>query len=268
MRVPAPKKSLGQHFLSDPELLRRIVAEAGVGPRQRVVEVGPGPGGLTRALLEAGAEVWAVETDPRMVEYLEGLGLCGLRVEEADALAFDFLGLAARGEGKLRFVSNLPYNISGPMLAKLLHERAAFDTITVMLQREVAERLLAPPGTKVRGKLSALSQAFCSLRPLLRVPAGSFRPPPKVDSMVVRMDVLDEPVAPLGDEEVLWRAVSSGFSQKRKMLRNSLRAVCSEPESVLAEAGLAGTERAEELSSEAWIRLANVLARNSAAAEG
>src|SRR5512145_444378 len=161
--VPMPKKSLGQHFLFDPNILGRIVEAAGVEAGENVLEIGPGPGGLTRALVEAGARVWAVEADARMVEHLGELRLPGLVLRKGDALKTDYLALAHEAGGSLRLVANLPYNISGPLLARLLHQRAAFSSMTLMFQREVAERVAAPPGGRVRGTLSVTAQAFCSV---------------------------------------------------------------------------------------------------------
>ncbi len=270
-RAPLPRKSLGQHFLSDRAILGRIVEAAGVEPGERVLEIGPGPGGLTRALLAAGARVWALEADPRMVEYLNREGLEGLRIRAADALEADYEALAEEAGGPLRLVANLPYNISGPLLARLLHQRRAFTSLTVMLQREVGERLCAPAGSRRRGSLSVLAQCFCRVCLLLRVAPGSFRPPPKVDSVVVRLDVRPVPSAAVRDEELLWRTVKTGFGQRRKMLRNPLKALAGEElESVLGEAGLTGRERPEALTVAAWISLANALAarRRTRPAEG
>ncbi len=259
--APPAKKSLGQHFLSDPGILRRIVAGAGVEAGERVLEIGPGPGGLTRELLAAGARVWAVEADHRMVAHLEAASLPGLRVLTADALEVDYDALAREAGGPFRLVANLPYNISGPLLARLLRQRRAFTSFTVMLQREVGERLLAGTGGRQRGSLSVLAQCFCRVSLVLRVAPGSFRPPPKVESVVLRLDVREVPPAPLRDEETLWRAVRTGFGQRRKMLRNPLRALAGDDlEAVLGAAGLAGTERPEALTVEAWIALANALA--------
>jgi 16S rRNA (adenine1518-N6/adenine1519-N6)-dimethyltransferase len=259
VKAPSPKKSLGQHFLFDRPLLRKIVEAAGVEAGERVLEIGPGPGGLTRALLEAGAEVLALEADERMVEHLEGLGLDRLSVSHADALEADYLELARRRGGPFRLVANLPYNISGPLLARLLRQRAAFTSMTVMLQREVAERLLAAPGGRERGRLSVLAQAFCRLKRALRVPAGAFRPPPKVESTVIRLDVLAAPVAPVDDEERLWSVVKMAFGHRRKTLRNALRAADADVEGAFRAAGLSGGERPEQLSCPQWIALANAL---------
>ena len=259
MKAPAPKKSLGQHFLFDPALLRKIVTAAGVEPGERVLEIGPGPGGLTRALAEAGARVLALEADPRMVEHLAPLVADGVRVLQGDALEADYEALAREAGGPFRLVANLPYNITGPLLARLLRQREAFVSMTLMLQREVAERLVAAPGGRVRGRLSVLAQCFCRLRTVLRVPPGAFRPPPKVESTVVRLDVLPTPLAPIDDEERLWSLVRMAFGHRRKTLRNALRGSAVELESAFGAAGLTGAERPEQLTSLQWIALANAV---------
>jgi 16S rRNA (adenine1518-N6/adenine1519-N6)-dimethyltransferase len=240
-----------------------------VEPGERVLEIGPGPGGLTRALVAAGARVWALEADPRMVAHLEAQGLAAVEVRLADALAADYLALAAEAGGPFRLVANLPYNISGPLLARLLRQRSAFTSLTLMLQREVGERLLAPPGTRQRGSLSVLAQIFCRVELVLRVAPGSFRPPPKVDSVVLRLDVRPEPPRALREENALWTVVRAGFGQRRKMLRNPLKALAGEDvEAVLCAAGLSGRERPESLSGEAWIALANALAERAPVRDG
>lgn len=259
MTHPGPKKSLGQHFLFDGSLLRKIVEGAGVEAGERVLEIGPGPGGLTRALLEAGARVLALEADARMVEHLEGLGLEGLDLRRADALETDYLALAREVGGPFRLVANLPYNISGPLLARLFRQRSAFTSMTVMLQREVADRLLAEAGGRERGRLSVLAQTFFSLRRILRVPAGAFRPPPKVESAVLRLDLLAAPVAPIDHEERLWAAVRMAFGHRRKTLRNALKAWGGDAEAAFSAAGLSGGERPEELACAQWVALANAL---------
>ncbi len=258
--VPEARKSLGQHFLSDPAILARIVGVAGVQPGDAVLEIGPGPGGLTRALLAAGARVWAVEADPRMVAHLEAEALEGLEIWQGDALALDYPALAERVGGPLRLVANLPYNISGPLLARLLRQRSAFRSLTLMLQREVAERLAARPGTRARGRLSVLAQTFCTVTVPLKIAPGSFRPPPKVESRVV--DLRPRPPSPLRltDEATLWEIVRLGFQQRRKMLRNALAGVGPALAAGFAAAGLDGRERAEALSTEQWILLANAVA--------
>jgi 16S rRNA (adenine1518-N6/adenine1519-N6)-dimethyltransferase len=216
---------------------------------------------LTRALLAAGAEVWALEADARMVAHLEAQGWKGLRVFAADALGVDYLELAREAGGALVLVANLPYNISGPLLARLLKQRRAFASMTLMLQREVAERLVAPPGVRARGRLSVLAQCFCRVQGLMKVAPGAFRPVPKVESQVVRLDVLPEPTASLADEEALWDAVRVGFGKRRKMIRNSLRGFSPELDASLQAAGLSGRERPEALDVRSWVLLANALGR-------
>jgi 16S rRNA (adenine1518-N6/adenine1519-N6)-dimethyltransferase len=258
-RAPPPKKSFGQHFLSDPRVLRKIVVGAGVGEGQRVLEIGPGPGALTRALLETGATVWAVEADPRMVTHLADQGLARLHLIAGDALRVDYLTLAREAGGAFRLVGNIPYSISGPLLARLLRQRRAFTTMTLMLQREVAERLTAPAGRRSRGRLGVMAQCFCSAHTVMRLPPGAFHPPPKVESQLVRLEVLADPPTPLADEEMLWAAVRVGFGKRRKMLRNALKGLDADLDAALSEAGLSGTERPESLDVESWIRLANAL---------
>jgi len=264
---PPPKKSLGQHFLNDPGILRRIVELARVGPGDRVLEIGPGPGGLTEALLGAGAGVLAIEADGRMVEHLESRGLAGLHLLHRDALKTDYLSLALETGGRFKLVANLPYNISGPLLAKLLREREAFTDMTLMFQREVAERIAAGPGGKERGILGVLAQAFCQIEKGFRLPPGAFRPPPKVESMVIRLRVLDTPLIRLANEELLWKIVHEAFQKRRKQLRNCLRHRLTDPEAFFAALGLTGTERPEELPTLKWLELANLLALNPAGIE-
>ena len=193
--------------------------------------------------------------------------LPGLTLLQGDALKTDYLALAREAGDALRLVANLPYNISGPLLARLLHQRAAFRSMTLMFQREVAERIAAPPGGRVRGTLCVMSQAFCEVGILFRVPPGAFRPPPKVESAVIRLDVLAEPVRPLADEPFFWRLVGEAFRQRRKMLRNGLRRWAEEAgggDEIYAEVGLTGEERPETIDSARWIELANAFARRGA----
>jgi 16S rRNA (adenine1518-N6/adenine1519-N6)-dimethyltransferase len=253
-----PNKALGQHFLSDPSILSRIVSFAGVRQGDNVLEIGPGPGALTGTLLEVGARVIAIETDRRMVAHLRQL-YPSVTIIEGDALKIDYLALCKEAGGPLKLVANLPYNISGPLTAKLLKERRAFTTMTLMYQREVAERIAASPGGRTRGNLSVMAQAFCSIEMGFTLPPGAFRPPPKVESAVIKFTVLDQPVRPLTDEALLWRIVSTSFQQRRKMLRKTLKRHAENLDAIFAAAGLIGTERPEELSSETWIELVEAL---------
>jgi 16S rRNA (adenine1518-N6/adenine1519-N6)-dimethyltransferase len=253
-----PNKALGQHFLTDPSILSRIVSFAGVGEGDLVLEIGPGPGSLTGALLEVGAKVTAVETDRRMVAHLEPL-FPSVNIIEGDAMKFDYLALSEELGGKLKLVANLPYNLSGPLTARLLKQRSAFTSMTLMYQREVAERIAAPPGGRTRGKLSAISQAFCTIEMGFRLPPGAFKPPPKVESAVIKLTVLDQPVCPLTNEKLLWRTVAECFQMRRKMLRNTLKNHAEEMDVLFASVGLKGTERPEELSSQTWIELVEAI---------
>ncbi len=258
MSTPRPKKSLGQHFLSDPSILARIVETAGIGEGDRVLEIGSGPGGLTRALVVTGAKVTALETDPRMVEHLHNAGL-GVELLLQDAMKADFEELARDAGGKFKLVANLPYNLSGPLTARLLKARAAFSSMTLMYQLEVANRFCAPPGTKQRGRLSVMAQTFSDVRLAFKVPPGAFRPPPKVESAVVRFDFKPEAETALKDEGLMWKIVAMGFQQRRKQLRNSLSAYLKERPEVLETAGLNGSERPETLTVKNWVDLTNAL---------
>jgi 16S rRNA (adenine1518-N6/adenine1519-N6)-dimethyltransferase len=252
------RKSLGQHFLLDLNLTRRIARAAGDIEGRTVLEVGPGPGGLTRALLEAGAHVLAVERDRRCLAALAELAeACPGRLilVEADALEFDE---AAALSSPAPVVANLPYNIATPLLMKWLERPGLFERLTLMFQKEVAERLAAAPGSKAYGRLSAMVQWRAEVAPLFEISAQAFTPPPKVRSMVVQVTPRTVPLAP-ADAATLGRVLAAAFGQRRKMLRASLRGLGVPPEPLLAAAGVAPTARAEELDVAAFCRLANAL---------
>jgi 16S rRNA (adenine1518-N6/adenine1519-N6)-dimethyltransferase len=249
-------KRLGQHFLLDPNLLRRIAAAAGELAGRTVVEVGPGPGGLTRALLEAGAgRVIAIERDPRciralgeLVEAAEGR----LRLVEADALALD---LAALTPDRVTVVANLPYNVGTALLLRWLDQLERIERLTLMFQREVALRIGAPPGGRAYGRLSVLTQWLCEVRCLMHLPSRAFVPPPQVASSLLQLSPRPRPLAP-APRDALERVVQAAFGQRRKMLRASLRSLDERPEELLAAAGLAATARAEEIDIPGFCRLA------------
>ena len=244
----AADKRLGQHFLFDPSILRRIAAAAGELAGAEVLEVGPGPGGLTRALLAAGAaRVVAVERDPRFVEHLQGLAAESagrLELVAADALEVDPCALA-RG-GSLRIVANLPYNVATPLLFGWLERLSCIERMVLMFQKEVALRLAAAPGGGDYGRLAVMAQSLCRVERLFDLPPAAFTPPPKVSSSVVRLTPLPEQPSP-ALRATLAELARAAFGQRRKMLRASLRGVTPDPLALLAAAGIEPTRRAEEL---------------------
>jgi 16S rRNA (adenine1518-N6/adenine1519-N6)-dimethyltransferase len=254
----APRKALGQHFLLDPAICARIAALAGDLSGRQVLEVGPGPGGLTRALLDSpAAAVTAVELDRRAIAALEELGTHypgRLRVIEADALTVDATALMP---GPRKVVANLPYNVGTPLLVGWLRQVAAFEGLTLMFQQEVAERICAAPDTEHYGRLAVLAQWRCTTALLLALPPGAFSPPPKVWSAVVGLT--PRPEDP-GDAlfRTMERLTAAAFGQRRKMLRGSMKSLGG-AEALLEQAGIEGSRRAETLSVAEFDRLARLL---------
>jgi len=248
----AARRALGQHFLLDLNLCRRIAAAAGDLAGATVIEIGPGPGGLTRALLAAGAgRVLAVEKDKRCIAALDDLAAAvpgHLEVIEADALALD---VAALTEAPRHVVANLPYNVATPLLLGWLERAEAFASFTLMFQKEVAQRLVARPRTKAYGRLSVMAQWRCEAKALFDVDRRAFTPPPKVTSTVVRLVPRTRPLAPAA-WPAMERVVAAAFGQRRKMLRASLRGLGLDA----AACGLDAAARAEELSVEDFAALA------------
>ena len=256
------RKRLGQHFLLDLNLTRRIARSAGAIDSGTVIEIGPGPGGLTRALLMEGARrVIAVEADSRCLGALAEIAAAWpdrLEAIAADALEID---AAALGEPPRRVVSNLPYNIGTALLLKWLERPEAFVGFTLMFQKEVADRLFARPGSKDYGRLSVLTQWLTVVKPLFEVPAAAFTPPPKVTSTVVQLTPRPEPLCP-APRALLERVTAAAFGQRRKMLRQSLKSLGPSPARLLAAAGVAETARAEEIGIEGFCALARALAES------
>ena len=253
------RKRFGQHFLFDLNLTRRIARAAGPLDTGTTIEVGPGPGGLTRALLLEGAtRVVALEIDPRAIAVLEDLRAAAagrLDVIAGDALAID---PASLGPAPRRIVANLPYNVSTVLLVKWLHRIDALDDMVLMFQKEVVDRLAATPRSKDYGRLSVLTQHVCTVERLFDIAPSAFVPPPKVVSSVVRL----RPRAAgerLADLRPLERVTAAAFGQRRKMLRGSLAPAFPEPLPVLERLGLPPTARAEELSVADFVRLAQAL---------
>lgn len=255
------RKSLGQNFLLDLNLCARIARTAGPLDGVTVIEVGPGPGGLTRALLATGAaKVVAIERDARALPALDEIAAhyAGrLRVVEGDALEIDCATLAG---ARTRIVANLPYNIATPLLTGWLGCEAwppFWESLTLMFQREVAERIVAEPGSKAYGRLSVLAGWRTQARIAFEVPPRAFTPPPKVHSAVVQMT--PRPEAARIPPEALEDVTRAAFGQRRKMLRQSLRSLGRPVSPLLDAAGLAGTERAEELTVDQFVAMAKLL---------
>lgn len=219
-----PRKRFGQNFLHDPGVIQRIVDVIDPRPGQRLVEIGPGQGALTRLLLARAGALEAIELDRDLIAPLQALSTpaAPLTVHEADALRFDFARLAGAGD-KLRLVGNLPYNISTPLLFHLLDQATVIEDMHFMLQKEVVERLAATPGGGDWGRLGIMVQYRCAVTPLFVVRPGAFHPPPKVDSMVVRLIPHAAPPVSVKDPATLARVVAQAFSMRRKTLRNALK---------------------------------------------
>ena len=249
------RKSLGQHFLLDLNLTGRIARAAGDLTAGTTIEIGPGPGGLTRALLAQGATVIAVERDARCIAALNELSAAypdRLSVIEGDALevAVHTLGAAPR-----RIVANLPYNVATVMLLQWLAHATAFERMILMFQKEVALRLCAAPREPHYGRLAVAAQWRCTVRRLFDIAPSAFTPPPQVVSTVIELVPRAEPLAH-ADPDVLEKVVAAAFNQRRKMLRSSLKALNVPTETLLTNAGIEPTRRAEELSVEEFCALA------------
>lgn len=262
-----PKKSLGQNFLFDLNLTGRIARAAGPLAGVVVIEIGPGPGGLTRALLHEGAaKVIAVERDERCLAALAEISAHWpgrLDIVAGDALAIDFSALAAKAEGApLRICANLPYNIATPLLVSWLEAEAwppFFDRLTLMFQREVALRIVASPEERADyGRLGVLAGWRCQQRILFDVPAAAFTPPPKVTSSIV--ELIPRSVPEPCDRGLLTTTAQAAFGQRRKMLRQSLKpfaaSIGAEAGALLAAAGIEPTRRAEEIDVSGFVALA------------
>lgn len=257
------KKSLGQNFLLDLNLTARIARVAGDLKGCDVLEVGPGPGGLTRGLLATGArKVLAVEKDSRCLPALAEIQAAypgRLEVIEGDALDVDPL---AHLTPPIRVAANLPYNVGTELLVRWLTPKAwppFWESLTLMFQKEVAQRIVEQPGSKAYGRLAVLAQWRCDARIALELPPEAFSPPPKIRSAVVHLTALPEPRYP-ADPEVLQKVTAAAFNQRRKMLRAALKGLSPDIQDILRRAGIEPTSRAEELSLEQFCALARELA--------
>ncbi len=257
------RKALGQNFLLDLNLTARIARAAGDLSGADVLEVGPGPGGLTRGLLAEGARrVLAVEKDARCLPALEEIAAAypgRLTVIHGDALEVDPLAHLSR---PVKVVANLPYNVGTELLVRWLTPKVwppFWDSLTLMFQREVAERIVAPPGSRTYGRLAVLAQWRAEARIVMQLPPAAFTPPPKVSSAVVRLEALPAPRYP-ADPAVLSRVVAMAFGQRRKMLRSALKGLGPDVGDLLSAAGIAPTARAEDIGLEAFCALARAAA--------
>jgi len=260
MKDHRPRKRFGQNFLVSPGVIRKIVDAIAPRSGDTVVEIGPGLGALTGPLLEWIDHLHVVEIDRDLIERLRThFAPERLTIHAGDALEFDFGAL--KGEGPLKIVGNLPYNISSPLLFHLAEVADKVSEMHFMLQKEVVDRMVAAPGSGEFGRLSVMLQYRFHMERLFIVPPGAFDPPPKVDSAIVRMIPRDFRKLGAGetaqDRELFGRLVTAAFSQRRKMLRNTLREFGGE--ALLEQQGIAPTARAETLPVEAYVRLSNAL---------
>lgn len=262
-----PKKSLGQNFLVDSRVVARIVDSVSPGPDDIVIEIGPGEGALTAPLVERAGYVAVVEIDPRLADHLRSrIQNENFRLIQSDALAIDwadlfddvrrrFFDLRLR-DGTIRIVANLPYYISTPIIERLMRSGRSVLDMTLMLQREVVERIASGPGSKEYGYMSVLVQYHCRVAKLFDVPPSAFKPAPKVWSSVVRLATRERPAVEVDDEDRFFALVRTAFAQRRKTLGNNLKAIMHSPEmrerddTIFERAGIDPMRRAETLSLE------------------
>jgi len=265
-----PRRSRGQNFLVDPRVRDRIVAAAGLSPGSLVVEIGPGTGVLSDAMLRVGASVLAVELDRDLARALSErlAGDARFAVRSADALEFDF-AQALCGDprrGRARVVANIPYYITTPLILRLVRQRELFEALFLTVQREVADRLSAAPGGKIYGSLTLACEYWATVRKVFTIPRAAFHPVPEVDSALVRFDLLDAPRVAVANPEHLFSVIRAAFGVRRKTLRNALchagwptRLV----ESALAATGVGPMRRGETLTLEEFARLSDALPRRT-----
>jgi 16S rRNA (adenine1518-N6/adenine1519-N6)-dimethyltransferase len=250
------KKHLGQNFLHDRSVVAKIVLAINPQPGDRIVEIGPGQGALTFPLLDRHGVLTAIEFDRDLLQPLAAAAQVhgALTLIPADVLSVDFTALA--GDGQIRLVGNLPYNLSSPILFHALDHAAAVRDMHFMLQKEVVERMAAGPGSKVYGRLSVTLQAYCAVTPLFTVAPGAFRPAPKVDSAVVRLVPRAPDTIGIDNPRRFAEVVRAAFGQRRKTLRNALDGVVDS--AAMQAAGVRPEARAEQLAVADFIRLANL----------
>ena len=251
-------KALGQNFLINPGVCPRMAEECGCGDNVGVIEIGPGAGVLTNELARIACKVVAIELDKRLIPVLEETlsGHNNVKIINGDAMKLDIAKLIAEefNGGEAVICANLPYYITSPIIMRLLEERLPINSLTVMVQKEAADRICAAPGTRESGAISAAVNYYSKPEFLFKVSKGSFLPAPKVDSAVIKLNILKNPPVSVGDEKMFFKVVKSAFSQRRKTLPNSLSSGLSIPKpeaaKILEQAGIKQTARAEEMTME------------------
>lgn len=250
------KKSLGQNFLFDSAILSRIIEVAGIGPDDTVVEIGPGPGRLTLMLSKVVKKVLAIELDNNLYVKLQDelTGHENIELVLGDALKYRYDEL-----GSFKVVANIPYYITTPIIFKLIEARSNLASITLTIQKEVAQRIVANPGTKDYGVLSLAVQYHADPEIKFIIPAGAFRPVPKVDSAAIHMDIRNTPKVVVADEALFFKVIRAGFSQRRKTLSNALKLLMPNIKDVLIDTGIDPGRRAETLSMVEFAKLADTI---------
>ena len=272
-------KSLGQNFITDGNVIDSIIEGAGIGPDDLVIEIGPGIGVLTTAAAETAAKVIAIEIDSRLIPILEETlaEYDNIEVINRDILKTDLNEIveeqvrAGAFAGAVRIIGNLPYYITTPIIMQIFESGVKADSVTVMMQKEVAERIEAGPGSRTYGAISACVQYYCDVEMIAKVPKEVFVPRPKVDSAVLNFKIRKEKPAQLKDEKVFFACIKAGFGKRRKTLLNSLSGVCGLDKSavgeILGEAGIDPSRRAETLGIEEFAAIANLVAERSTAGD-
>jgi len=263
MSSPLSRKRFGQHFLHDNMVISRIMAALAPGREDHLVEIGPGRGALTLPLLAHCTRLDVIELDRDLIPALQKQAITStaLRVHQGDALRFDFSNLTTGDERPLRIIGNLPYNISTPLLFHLLQYAPLIHDMHFMLQKEVIERMVAPPGSRTYGRLSIMLQYRCQLTDLFHIPPTAFSPPPQVESAVVRLEPFRTLPLAAVDEALFNRIVTQAFSYRRKTLRNALKGLASP--ALLSTAGIDPSLRPEMVTVMDFIHLSNLIAKSA-----